>query len=87
MGAFLVAFAIAMVTAFPPRARHPRAAGAAPTPSQAFGIHFTFMVCFTVMLGITSARFAREREQDAQTSSATWASGGLVSWCRRERQG
>ena len=57
---FIVAFAIAMVTAFSYLelvTKYPRAAGAALYTHKAFGIHFlTFIVCFTVMCsGITSA--------------------------------
>ncbi|MFQ6170600.1 APC family permease [Oryzobacter sp. R7] len=60
---FLVAFAIAMVTAFSYLelvTKYPRAAGAALYTHKAFGLHFlTFMVCFTVMCsGITSASTA-----------------------------
>ncbi|MGL5818418.1 MAG: APC family permease [Phycicoccus sp.] len=60
---FLVAFAIAMVTAFSYLelvTKYPRAAGAALYTHKAFGIHvLTFMVCFTVMCsGITSASTA-----------------------------
>ena len=60
---FLVAFAIAMVTAFSYLelvTKYPQAAGAALYTHKAFGIHFlTFMVCFTVMCsGITSASTA-----------------------------
>jgi APA family basic amino acid/polyamine antiporter len=60
---FLVAFAVAMVTAFSYLelvTKYPQAAGAALYTHKAFGIHFvTFMVCFTVMCsGITSASTA-----------------------------
>ena len=60
---FLVAFAIAMVTAFSYLelvTKYPRAAGAALYTHKAFGVHFlTFLVCFTVMCsGITSASTA-----------------------------
>ena len=60
---FIVAFAIAMVTAFSYLelvTKYPRAAGAALYTHKAFGIHFlTFIVCFTVMCsGITSASTA-----------------------------
>ncbi|WP_460933404.1 APC family permease [Phycicoccus ginsengisoli] len=62
---FLVAFAIAMVTAFSYLelvTKYPRAAGAALYTHKAFGIHFlTFIVCFTVMCsGITSASTASQ---------------------------
>ena len=57
---FLVAFAVAMVTAcsyLELVTKYPQAAGAALYAHKAFGIHFvTFLVCFTVMCsGITSA--------------------------------
>jgi amino acid transporter len=60
---FLVAFAIAMITAFSYLelvTKYPQAAGAALYTHKAFGIHFlTFIVCFTVMCsGITSASTA-----------------------------
>ncbi|MDQ3113956.1 MAG: amino acid permease, partial [Actinomycetota bacterium] len=60
---FLVAFAVALVTAFSYLelvTKYPQAAGAALYAHKAFGIHFlTFMVCFTVMSsGITSASTA-----------------------------
>ena len=60
---FLVAFAIAMVTAFSYLelvTKYPTAAGAALYTHKAFGIHFvTFLVAFTVMSsGITSASTA-----------------------------
>ncbi|WP_299445180.1 APC family permease [uncultured Phycicoccus sp.] len=60
---FLVAFAIAMVTAFSYLelvTKYPKAAGAALYTHRAFGIHFvTFLVAFTVMSsGLTSASTA-----------------------------
>lgn len=60
---FLVAFGVAIVTAFRYLelvTKYPRAAGAALYTHKAFGIHFfTFLVCFTVMSsGITSASTA-----------------------------
>ncbi len=60
---FVVAFAIAIVTAFSYLelvTKYPQAAGAALYTHKAFGIHFlTFIVCFTVMCsGITSASTA-----------------------------
>ncbi|ALE75357.1 amino acid permease [Pseudonocardia sp. EC080610-09] len=60
---FLVAFAVAMVTAFSYLelvTKYPAAAGAALYAHKAFGIHFlTFMVTFVVMCsGITSASTA-----------------------------
>lgn len=60
---FIVAFAIALITAFSYLelvTKYPRAAGAALYTHKAFGVHLlTFMVCFTVMCsGITSASTA-----------------------------
>jgi APA family basic amino acid/polyamine antiporter len=60
---FLVAFLVAIVTAFSYLelvTKYPRAAGAALYTHKAFGIHFlTFIVAFTVMCsGITSASTA-----------------------------
>ena len=60
---FLVAFAVATITAFSYLelvTKYPQAAGAALYTHKAFGIHFlTFLVCFTVMCsGITSASTA-----------------------------
>ncbi|WP_392542296.1 APC family permease [Oryzobacter telluris] len=60
---FIVAFAIALVTAFSYLelvTKYPKAAGAALYTHKAFGIHFvTFLVAFTVMCsGITSASTA-----------------------------
>jgi amino acid transporter len=60
---FLVAFAVATVTAFSYLelvTRYPQAAGAALYTHKAFGVHFlTFLVAFTVMCsGITSASTA-----------------------------
>jgi amino acid transporter len=60
---FLVAFAVALVTAFSYLelvTKYPRAAGAALYAQKAFGIHFiTFIVAFAVMCsGITSASTA-----------------------------
>ncbi|TDT33153.1 APC family permease [Naumannella halotolerans] len=60
---FLIAFAVAFVTAFSYLelvTKYPQAAGAALYVHKAFGIHFlTFMVAFTVMCsGITSASTA-----------------------------
>jgi amino acid transporter len=60
---FLVAFVVAIITAFSYLelvTKYPHAAGAALYTHKAFGIHFfTFMVCFTVMSsGITSASTA-----------------------------
>ncbi len=60
---FLVAFVVAMITAFSYLelvTKYPQAAGAALYAHKAFGIHFvTFLICFTVMCsGITSASTA-----------------------------
>jgi APA family basic amino acid/polyamine antiporter len=60
---YVVAFSIALVTAFSYLelvTKYPQAAGAALYTHKAFGIHFvTFLVCFTVMCsGITSASTA-----------------------------
>src|SRR5918999_3689805 len=60
---FLLAFAVASITAFSYLelvTRYPQAAGAALYTHRAFGLHFlTFLVCFTVMCsGITSASTA-----------------------------
>src|SRR6187455_2438003 len=60
---FLLAFAVATVTAFSYLelvTRYPQAAGAALYTHRAFGLHFlTFLVAFTVMCsGITSASTA-----------------------------
>src|SRR5918997_1030866 len=60
---FLVAFVVALITAFSYLelvTKYPRAAGAALYTHKAFGIHFvTFLVAFAVMCsGITSASTA-----------------------------
>jgi APA family basic amino acid/polyamine antiporter len=60
---FLIAFLVALVTAFSYLelvTKYPQAAGAALYTHKAFGIHFfTFLVCFTVMCsGLTSASSA-----------------------------
>ena len=60
---FLVAFLVALLTAFSYLelvTKYPRAAGAALYVHKAFGVHFlTFIVCFTVMCsGLTSAATA-----------------------------
>ncbi len=60
---FIVAFAVALVTAFSYLelvTKYPKAAGAALYTHKAFGIHFlTFLVAFTVMCsGVTSASTA-----------------------------
>jgi amino acid transporter len=71
---FLIAFVVAMVTAFSYLelvTKYPRAAGAALYTHRAFGIHFiTFIVAFAVMCsGITSASTA-SRAFAANLSSA-----------------
>lgn len=71
---FLVAFVVAMITAFSYLelvTKYPRAAGAALYTHKAFGIHFiTFIVAFAVMCsGITSASTA-SRAFAANLSSA-----------------
>ncbi|SIP99520.1 APC family permease [Bosea sp. TND4EK4] len=80
---FLVAFLVAMVTAFSYLelvTKYPRAAGAALYTHKAFGIHFvTFIVAFAVMCsGITSASTA-SRAFAANLSSALGLglSGGI----------
>ena len=60
---FLVAFLVALLTAFSYLelvTKYPRAAGAALYVHKAFGVHFlTFIICFTVMCsGLTSAATA-----------------------------
>ena len=60
---FLVAFGVALLTAFSYLelvTKYPKAAGAALYVHKAFGVHFiTFIVCFTVMCsGLTSAATA-----------------------------
>ncbi|WP_459615432.1 APC family permease [Bordetella sp. 2513F-2] len=62
---FLVAFVVALLTAFSYLelvTKYPRAAGAALYVHKAFGVHFlTFIVCFTVMCsGLTSASTASQ---------------------------
>jgi len=62
---FLVAFAVALLTAFSYLelvTKYPKAAGAALYVHKAFGVHFlTFIVCFTVMCsGLTSASTAAQ---------------------------
>ncbi len=62
---FLVAFGIALLTAFSYLelvTKYPKAAGAALYVHKAFGVHFlTFIVCFTVMCsGLTSAATASQ---------------------------
>ncbi|MYZ45450.1 APC family permease [Schauerella aestuarii] len=62
---FLIAFGVALLTAFSYLelvTKYPKAAGAALYVHKAFGIHFlTFIVCFTVMCsGLTSAATASQ---------------------------
>lgn len=62
---FLVAFGVALLTAFSYLelvTKYPKAAGAALYVHKAFGLHFlTFIVCFTVMCsGLTSASTASQ---------------------------
>ncbi len=80
---FLIAFIVAMITAFSYLelvTKYPRAAGAALYAHKAFGVHFiTFLVAFAVMCsGITSASTA-SRAFAANMSSAfgLGLSGGL----------
>ena len=75
---FLVAFVVALITAFSYLelvTKYPRAAGAALYTHKAFGIHFvTFIVAFAVMCsGITSASTA-SRAFAANLSTARSAS-------------
>ena len=81
---FLVAFLIAMITAFSYLelvTKYPQAAGAALYTHKAFGVHFfTFMVAFTVMCsGITSASTKPVRRRRAPPS-ASWRSASCSSW-------
>jgi amino acid transporter len=79
---FLVAFAVATLTAFSYLelvTKYPQAAGAALYVHKAFGVHFfTFLVCFTVMCsGITSAStasraFAANLEAMVNVVRADW---------------
>ncbi|HET9537466.1 MAG TPA: APC family permease [Mesorhizobium sp.] len=88
---FLVAFAIAVVTAFSYLelvTKYPKAAGAALYTHKAFGIHFiTFIVAFAVMCsGITSASTAsRAFAANLSTSMGLGLEGGfgitLVGLC------
>src|SRR5215204_4099480 len=76
---FIVAFAIALVTAFSYLelvTKYPQAAGAALYTHKAFGIHFvTFLVAFTVMSsGITSASTA------SSAFAANLVSGFELDW-------
>jgi len=81
---FLVAFAVALVTAFSYLelvTKYPRAAGAALYTHKAFGIHFiTFIVAFAVMCsGITSASTA-SRAFAANFSGAFGLDLGTSGW-------
>ncbi len=79
---FLVAFMVAIITAFSYLelvTKYPQAAGAALYTHKAFGVHFvTFLVCFTVMCsGITSAStasraFASNLEAMVNVVRADW---------------
>ncbi|MDE9366785.1 APC family permease [Luteipulveratus sp. YIM 133132] len=81
---FLLAFAIAMVTAFSYLelvTKYPAAGGAAVFVHKAFGVHFvTFVVCFAVMCsGITSASTASQAFASNLAKGLEWeASDGQV---------
>ena len=80
---FLVAFAVAMVTAFSYLelvTKYPRAAGAALYTHKAFGIHFvTFIVAFAVMSsGITSASTASRAFAANMASAFGWEADGTM---------
>ena len=83
---FLVAFLIAMVTAFSYLelvTKYPQAAGAALYAHKAFGIHFvTFLVAFIVMCsGITSAATASRffASNFFKGFDFSWGTGGIVA--------
>ena len=83
---FLVAFLIAMVTAFSYLelvTKYPQAAGAALYAHKAFGIHFvTFLVAFIVMCsGITSASTASRffASNFFKGFGIDWGTGGIVA--------
>jgi basic amino acid/polyamine antiporter, APA family len=83
---FLVAFLIAMVTAFSYLelvTKYPQAAGAALYTHKAFGIHFvTFLVAFIVMCsGITSASTASRffASNFFKGFDIDWGTGGIVA--------
>ncbi|ACQ81544.1 amino acid permease-associated region [Beutenbergia cavernae DSM 12333] len=92
---FVVAFAVALVTAFSYLelvTKYPHAAGAALYTHRAFGIHvLTFMVCFTVMSsGITSASTASRAfaanaivgftsVEEPSTSTIVWVALGFMA--------
>lgn len=80
---FLVAFGVALLTAFSYLelvTKYPKAAGAALYTHKAFGIHFlTFLVAFAVMSsGITSASTASRAFAANFIASTGLASGGLT---------
>ena len=81
---FLVAFVVALMTAFSYLelvTKYPKAAGAALYTHKAFGIHFiTFIVAFAVMCsGITSASTAsRAFSANFTQSSGLGAGGGFI---------
>ena len=82
---FVVAFAVAMITAFSYLelvTKYPRAAGAALYTHKAFGIHFvTFIVAFAVMCsGITSASTASRAfaANLSQAFSLNYATTGIT---------
>jgi amino acid transporter len=79
---FVVAFVVALITAFSYLelvTKYPKAAGAALYTHKAFGIHFvTFIVAFAVMCsGITSASTASRAFAANFSHSFNLASGGL----------
>jgi len=83
---FLVAFAVATITAFSYLelvTKYPQAAGAALYTHKAFGVHFlTFIVCFTVMCsGITSASTASNAFagfiRDGLGMKESWPAGSM----------
>ena len=83
---FLVAFAVALLTAFSYLelvTKYPRAAGAALYVHKAFGVHFlTFIVCFTVMCsGLTSAATASQAfAANLFTAFGLGTDSAMVSW-------
>ena len=85
---FLIAFIVALITAFSYLelvTKYPQAAGAALYAHKAFGVHFvTFLLAFAVMCsGITSAStasraFAANLEAMVNVVRAEWLSGATV---------
>lgn len=80
---FLVAFAVALLTAFSYLelvTKYPKAAGAALYTHKAFGIHFlTFLIAFAVMSsGITSASTASRAFAANFAATTGLPSGGLI---------